>query len=87
MLHTVTVNDPYPGAVGSAPVAAAPGPATVSRAALAGIHHRASGAAVLLQLADGSVIRVETLDVEPGPDDFVLVGPAPTGATPTAERE
>ena len=30
---------------------------------------------MLVQLADGSVIRVDTLDMEPGPDYFVLVGP------------
>ena len=87
VLHTVTANDPYPGAVGSAPSAAAPGPVTVSRAALAGIHHRASGATVLLQLADGSrVIRLEKLDVEPGPDYFVFVVPGTDRSDPTAER-
>lgn len=83
VLHTVTVNDAFPRALGPAPAAAAPSPVTVSRAALAGIHHRASGTAALIQLADGSrVIRLETLDVEPGPDYFVFVVPGAERSDP-----
>jgi hypothetical protein len=82
--RTVTVNDPLPGvAAALAPATAAGGGAppattvvTVARAELAGIHHHASGSALLIQLGDGSrVIRLEQLDVEPGPDYFVFVVP------------
>src|SRR6266536_720827 len=80
--RTVTVNDPLPGG----PVAAAPAgtagagrpvsAVTIAQATLGGIHHRASGTTVLIQLSDGSrVIRLERLDVEPGPDYFVFVVP------------
>jgi hypothetical protein len=84
--RTVTVNDPLPGPV-AAPIAGSvspvpvPAPLAVSRGNLSGIHHRASGTAVLLQLADGSrVVRLEDLDVEPGPDYFVV-------AVPGADRQ
>ncbi len=60
---------------------------TLSRGALSGIDHRASGDAALIRLVDGSqVIRLESLDVEPGPDYFVFVVPgagrrSPDGGT------
>ena len=86
--RTITVNDPLPGAplaAGTAASVATSAPAaqppvstttTLSRAGLTGIDHRASGDAVLIRLADGShVIRLEHLDVEPGPDYFVFVVP------------
>ena len=58
-----------------------PGSLAVSRGTLFGIHHRASGSVALLRLTDGSgVIRLENLDVEPGPDYFVF-------AVPGADRE
>lgn len=99
--RSITVNDPLPAtgtvaAAGAAApgTAAAPGsvdaPATIAvvgRANLAGINHRASGSAALLRLADGSaVVRLERLDVEPGPDYFVFVVPgadrhSPDGGT------
>jgi hypothetical protein len=56
---------------------------TLGRAALTGIDHRASGDAVLIRLSDGShVIRLEHLDVEPGPDYFVFVVPGPEHRAP-----
>jgi hypothetical protein len=62
-------------AAGAAPGATA-STVLVSRSAVTGIHHRASGTVLLLRLADGShVIRLGNLDVEPGPDYFVFVVP------------
>jgi hypothetical protein len=95
--RTVTVNDPLPGAPVAATKAAdvaadtsespAPRPVlsatTLSETALTGINHRASGSALLIRLADGShVIRLEHLDVEPGPDYFVFVVPGPEHRAP-----
>ena len=92
--RTITVNDPLPGISAASPSATRAGSAPpistatmVSRAALKGIDHRASGDAVLIRLADGSqVIRLESLDVEPGPDYFVFLVPgaghrSPDGGT------
>jgi hypothetical protein len=88
-LRTTTVNDPLPGAPLATSGPSAPGPqplpttragapVAVSRTDLSGIKHRASGSVVLIQLADGSqVIRLEHLDVEPGPDYHVFVVPGP----------
>ncbi len=95
--RTVTVNDPLPGAPVTATMAAdvrpdtsgstVPRPAvvttTLSRSTLTGINHRASGSALLIRLADGShLIRLEHLDVEPGPDYFVFVVPGPEHRAP-----
>ena len=95
--RTVTVNDPLPGAPVTATMAAdvrpdtsgstVPRPAvrttTLSRSTLTGINHRASGSALLIHLADGShLIRLEHLDVEPGPDYFVFVVPGPEHRAP-----
>lgn len=95
--RTITVNDPLPGAPVAATKAAdaaadnsqspVPRPVvsatTLSETALTGINHRASGSAVLIRLADGShVIRLEHLDVEPGPDYFVFVVPGAGHRTP-----
>lgn len=83
----VTVDEAFPTAVdASRPTAAAstatpgpaqPGPATVlGRVDFSGIDHRASGDVLLLRRADGSfVVRLERLDVEPGPDYQVYVVP------------
>jgi hypothetical protein len=84
-LRTVTVNDPLPSPVNA--TAAVPGaaanPVTVSQAALKGIHHRASGTAALITLADGSrVVRLARLDVEPGPDYFVVLVPGADRSDP-----
>jgi hypothetical protein len=83
----VTVNEAFPTAVDNPqptaeaspaiPGAVQPGLATVlGRGHLAGIDHRASGEVLLLRREDGSrVVRVERLDVEPGPDYQVYVVP------------
>ncbi len=48
----------------------------VGRGPLSGIDHRASGAALLVRLGDGSlVVRLASLDVEPGPDYQVHLVP------------
>ena len=83
----VTVDEAFPAAVdASQPTASAstatpgpaqPGTATVlGRADFRGIDHRAAGDVLLLRRADGSlVVRLERLDVEPGPDYQVYVVP------------
>jgi hypothetical protein len=83
----VTVNEAFPTAVDTPqptaavspaiPGAAQPGLATVlGHGHLAGIDHRASGEVLLLRREDGSrVVRLERLDVEPGPDYQVYVVP------------
>ena len=81
----VTVDEPFPTAVDvSQPTAAAsnPGPSQagqatmLGRADFRGIDHRASGDVLLLRRADGAlVVRLERLDVEPGPDYQVHVVP------------
>jgi hypothetical protein len=63
--------------------AAPPATAAVvlGRGPLAGVDHRAAGTATLVRLAGGElVVRLEGLDVEPGPDYFVHLVPG-TGAT------
>jgi hypothetical protein len=48
----------------------------LGRADIRGIDHRASGDVLLLRRADGSlVVRMERLDVEPGPDYQVYIVP------------
>jgi hypothetical protein len=94
--RTITVNDPLPGVAAPIPRSGtATGPVAppvttatrLSRGALSGIDHRASGDAAVIRLVDGSqVIRLESLDVEPGPDYFVFVVPgagkrSPDGGT------
>jgi hypothetical protein len=88
----VTVNEPFPAAVdvpqpNSAPSSARAlqaGPATMlGRAGLSGIDHRASGDVLLLRRNDGSLlVRLERLDVEPGPDYHVLLVPGADRRTP-----
>jgi len=77
--RTVTVNDPLPTVAGSETGGAPPVPAartTVAQAPFRGIKHRASGTSVLIRLSDGSrVVRLQTLDVEPGPDYSLFVVP------------
>jgi hypothetical protein len=71
---TPTPADPSRSTAG----AAAAVPVELGRANLAGIDHRATGTARLIRLADGSVaVRLESLDVQPGPDYYlhVLAGP------------
>jgi hypothetical protein len=85
----VTVDEAFPSAIGDAsrsttaspenPGSGAPEPdraTLIGRAQLRGIDHRASGAALLLRRRDGSlVVRLERLDVEPGPDYQVHLVP------------
>jgi len=49
-------------------------PVELGRAGLVGIDHTASGTARLIRLADGSLlVRLESFEVEPGPDYYVHV--------------
>jgi len=52
----------------AAPAATAEPAALAGRARLHGIDHRASGDVLLLRTRDGLVVRLQSLDVEPGPD-------------------
>jgi hypothetical protein len=76
--HQVTVVEPFPDA---APTAATRNatvePAdVVARAPLHGIDHDATGQALLVRRGDGSyVVRLQSLDVEPGPDYQVHLVP------------
>jgi len=80
----VTVDEPFPTAIDvSQPTAASnPGASqagqatTLGRADIRGIDHRASGDVLLLRRADRSlVVRLQRLDVEPGPDYQVYLVP------------
>jgi hypothetical protein len=54
--------------------AAPAGPVELGRAGLVGIDHRASGTARLIRLADGALlVRLESVDVQPGPDYYLHV--------------
>ena len=72
--HSVTVDEPFPqlAAAGSDILVGretGPPSGVVGRAGLHGIDHRASGDVLLAFGAEGSkVVRLERLDVEPGPD-------------------
>jgi hypothetical protein len=94
-----TVNDelveaPPPAASGAQPSAggpsagaAQPGPKELGKAALRGIDHDATGQARIVTLADGStVVRLESLDVEPGPDYFVYLAPGEDVTEPEGAR-
>jgi Electron transfer DM13 len=67
---------------GPAPPSGSPTTAeVVARGSLTGIDHRASGDVLLVVPAHGpAVVRLEALDVEPGPDYVVDLVPG-TGAT------
>jgi hypothetical protein len=81
----VTVDEPFPASVDvSQPTAAASNPGvsqagqatTLGRGDIRGIDHRASGDVLLLRREDDSlVVRLERLDVEPGPDYQVFLVP------------
>jgi hypothetical protein len=79
--RSVTVEEPFPPqATGSTDLGAGqearPTSGVVGRAGLRGIDHRASGDVLLTRGADGSyVVRLEHLDVEPGPDYQVYLVP------------
>jgi len=86
--HQVTVVEAFPDAV---PIAAPAAPAgradVIARAPLHGIDHDASGTALLVMRGDGTyVVRLQSLDVEPGPDYQVHLVPGrdrqrPSGGT------
>lgn len=58
-------------------------PVELGRASLAGIDHRASGTARVIRTADGRiVVRLESLDVENGPDYIVHLVPGSDKARP-----
>lgn len=75
--HHVTVDEAFPAAAAATGPSSTARPATVvGRAALTGIDHHATGDALLVARADGSyVVRLESLDVEPGPDYHVHLVP------------
>lgn len=64
------------GSDGSDETESAPRAAVIGSAELSGIDHRATGTALLVRRADGSlVVRLTGLDVEAGPDYFVHLVP------------
>jgi hypothetical protein len=84
--HNVAVNEAFPPA---SPAAAAPAaspavePAAVlARGHLQGIDHRASGDVLLVRGSEGYVVRLQSLDVEPGPDYHVHVVPGADRKSP-----
>lgn len=67
----------------SVPPTAVAGPTVLRSGTLSGVDHRASGRALLVRLPDGQlVVRLEDLDVEPGPDYQLHLVPG-TGTTRT----
>ncbi len=68
----------------SAPAAPVPaGPVLLSVGELRGIDHRASGAAALYRLVDGShIVRLEDIDIQNGPDYFVHLVPGADRESP-----
>ena len=77
--HDVAVNEAFPaGSSAAAARSAAPAmeqTAVVGRGRLQGIDHRASGDVLLVRNTDGYIVRLQSLDVEPGPDYHVHVVP------------
>lgn len=95
LLYDTTVRDVLPTAapvtapVSGAPAASAPVPAAAPRVLASGLlgdrSHHASGAVRALALPDGTrVLRLEGLDVENGPDLFVLLAEADAAAAEEA---
>ncbi len=65
------------------PVPAPSGPVLLSIGELRGIDHRASGAAALYRLDDGShIVRLEDIDIQNGPDYFVHLVPGADRESP-----
>ena len=63
-------------------------PARISAGALRGIDHRASGAAALYRLADGTAfVRLEDIDVQNGPDYVLYLVPGNDRRAPGAGVE
>lgn len=67
-----------PGASG-APVPTMVAPQTMARGEFRSLEHNTTGTAILLRLADGSIVlRLENLDTSNGPDVHVTLSPAPS---------
>lgn len=78
---------PVPTSVARTTTVPAP-PARISAGALRGIDHRASGAATLYRLADGTVfVRLEDIDVQNGPDYVLYLVPGNDRRAPGAGVE
>ena len=78
---------PVPTSLATTTTVPAP-PARISTGALRGIDHRASGAAALYRLADGTAfVRLEDIDVENGPDYVVYLVPGNDRRSPGAGVE
>jgi hypothetical protein len=77
-------SDTTPTAAAGTAGAAAPAAAVeIGRAGLVGIDHRASGTARLIRLPDGSLlVRLDRIDVQPGPDYYVHLVPGPGRRAP-----
>jgi Electron transfer DM13 len=77
--HDVSVDEPFPTAAPAAAarssVPAVDRAAVVGRGRLQGIDHHASGDVLLVRSPPGYVVRLQSLDVEPGPDYQVHVVP------------
>ena len=76
-----------PGCVGPPPTARPAAPpveqaAVVGRGGLQGIDHRASGDVLLVRSTEGYIVRLQSLDVEPGPDYHVHVVPGAERKSP-----
>lgn len=70
---------------GDAAVDPAAGLTELGRGEIVGIDHRASGGAALYRLADGSaVVRLEDIDISPGPDYDVYLVPEADATSPGA---
>jgi len=85
--HDVTAAEAFPAAAtGPASSVTLPAPRSVviSRGAVRGIDHRASGVVLLVRTGDRLVVRLEHLDVEPGPDYQVHLVPGPGRRRPEA---
>src|SRR5262249_8333732 len=84
--HNVSVNEAFPAAApaGAAqPASARPERvAVVGRSRLHGIDHHANGEVVLIRGTDGYIVRLQSLDVEPGPDYHVHVVPGADRSRP-----
>lgn len=77
--HNVAVNEAFPVA-SSATAVRSEGPAleqaaVVARGRLQGVDHRASGDVLLIRSVKGYIVRLQSLDVEPGPNYHVHVVP------------
>jgi electron transfer DM13 len=79
--HDVSVDEPFPIAAATAgarsSVPAVDRAAVVGLGRLQGIDHHASGDVLVVRSSHGYVVRLQSLNVEPGPDYHVHVVPGP----------